>query len=249
MMRLPWAWGGSYFGPLEGGGGKLDEKELFNKAIEPIVKKYFELRYQLLPYNYTISWEAHNTGMPLQRAMWMHYPKDPISKRIGNQYLWGKNLLIAPVYEKGATQREVYLPEGVWYDWWTNESHRGGKTITKIVDLSILPMFVPAGAIIPIDPVRQYAAQPISEPTTLRVYAGADGNFTLYDDDGISQDYLTGKGCCIIDMKWDQKSKQLSLTPAKGNTMQATRTFIVELLPDNVKKEINFSNTPVSVSF
>ena len=250
MMRLPWAWGGSYFGPLERPVNQLpSERELFNKAIEPVAKQYIELRYELLPYNYTLTYEARNTGLPMQRAMWMHYPKDPTCRRLGDQFLWGQNMLIAPVYEKEATQREVYLPEGLWYDWWTNEAHQGGKKVTKEVNLSIMPIYVPAGAIVPVDPLRQYTAQTVSEPTTLKVYAGANGSFTLYDDDGISQDYLEGKGCSLIDIKWDQKRKQLSLTPAKGNTMQTTKKFIVELLPDNVKKEISYANAPVSVTF
>lgn len=249
MMRLPWAWGGSSFGPLEGGGARLNERELFNKAIEPVAKQYFELRYQLLPYNYTLAWEARNTGLPMMRAMWMHYPKDATARKTGDQYLWGKNLLIAPVYEKGATKREVYLPEGVWYDWWTNETQQGGRTVTKEVDLSIMPIYVPAGAIVAVDPIRQYTAQAVNQPTTLKVYSGVDGSFTLYDDDGISQDYLSGKNCSVIDIKWDQKKGQLSLSPAKENSAQTTRKFIVELIPGNIKKEITFSNTAVSVSF
>ncbi|MDL2208614.1 DUF5110 domain-containing protein [Parabacteroides sp. OttesenSCG-928-O15] len=250
MLRLPWIWGGSYFGPLERPVNQLpSERELFNKAIEPIARQYIEMRYRLLPYNYTLAWEARETGMPMQRAMWMHYPKDATCRRLGDQFLWGKNMLIAPVYEKAATKRDIYLPEGMWYDWWTNESHQGGRTISKEVDLAVMPIYVPAGAIVAVDPVRQYTAQKVDEPTTLKVYAGANGSFTLYDDDGISQDYLTGEGCSIIDIKWDQKRKQLSLSPAKGNTLQTTKKFIVELLPDNVKKEINYANAPVSVVF
>jgi alpha-glucosidase/alpha-D-xyloside xylohydrolase len=250
MMHLPWGWGGSYFGPLERPVNQLPpERTLFNKAIEPVAKQYVELRYQLLPYNYTLAWEARNTGLPMMRAMWMHYPKDATSRKIGDQYLWGKNMLIAPVYEKDATSREVYLPEGVWYDWWTNQTHQGGRTVTKEVDLSIMPIYVPAGAIVAVDPIRQYTAQAVNQPTTLKVYSGVDGSFTLYDDDGISQDYLSGKNCSVIDIKWDQKKGQLSLSPAKENSAQTTRKFIVELIPGNIKKEITFSNTAVAVTF
>jgi alpha-glucosidase/alpha-D-xyloside xylohydrolase len=240
----------SYFGPLERPVDQLPpERALRNKAIEPIAKQYIELRYQLLPYNYTLAWEACNTGLPMQRAMWMHYATDATCRRLGDQYLWGKYMLIAPVYEKDATTRNVYLPAGVWYDWWTNEAKQGGQSVTKAVDLSVMPIYVSAGAIIPFDPIRQYTAQAVGEPTTLKVYSGTDGSFTLYDDDGLSQDYLTGKGCSIIDIKWNEKSKQLTLAPAKGNTVQGTRKFIVELIPGNVKKEITYSNAPVSVTF
>ena len=91
-----------------------------NPAIEPIARKYDELRYQLMPYTYTLAWEARDSGLPLMRAMWLHYPDDPRARGLGTQYLWGRDLLIAPVFTKGATSRDVYLPKGDWYDWWTN---------------------------------------------------------------------------------------------------------------------------------
>ncbi len=131
-----------------------------NPAIEPVVKKYAELRYQLLPYTYTLAREARDSGLPLMRAMWVHYPDDVRARGLGTQFLWGRDLLVAPVFTKGATSREVYLPSGEWYDWWTNEKAAGdtagGRTITRQVDLGIMPLYVRAGAIVPVDPVRQY---------------------------------------------------------------------------------------------
>ena len=109
--RLPWGWGLSDMGPKEGKINPL-QSEMNNQAIEPIAKKYDELRYQLMPYTYTLAWEARNTGMPLMRAMWLHYPEDKIASKTGDQFLWGRDLLIAPVYQKGATTRTLYLPEG-----------------------------------------------------------------------------------------------------------------------------------------
>jgi alpha-glucosidase/alpha-D-xyloside xylohydrolase len=246
MMRLPWGWGKSSLGPIEMARGPL-ESELFNKAIEPIAKHYIELRYRLLPYNYTLAWEARQTGMPMMRAMWMHYPGDETAKRLGDQYMWGANMVIAPVYEKGAVSRDVYLPAGQWYDWWTNEPRHGGSTVTKEVDLSMMPIYVRAGTILPVDPVRQFADEKIEGATTLRIYSGADGSFTFYDDDGISQEYLTGKGN-VIDMMWDQKQGRLNLAPAAGSIPETTpRTFIAELLPGGTTREITYSGKAVSV--
>ena len=131
--------------------------------------------------------------MPFMRAIWLHYPNDAKAAGIGSQYLWGRDLLIAPVFKKGATTRDVYLPGGDWYDWWTNEKKQGGKTISREVNLATMPVYVRAGAIIPFDPVRQYADEIVQGPTTLKVYTGANGDYTLYDDDGISQDYLSGR--------------------------------------------------------
>ena len=149
--RLPWGWGLNDMGPKEGKVNPLDS-EMNNHAIEPIAKKYDELRYQLMPYTYTLAWEARNSGMPLMRAMWLHYPEDKIASKTGDQFLWGKDLLIAPVYQKGATSRTLYLPEGLWYDWWTNTKQEGKQSITRQVDLATLPIYVRAGAIIPFDP-------------------------------------------------------------------------------------------------
>ena len=190
--RLPWGWGLNELGPLEGKRYPL-ASELNNKSIEPIAKKFIELRYQLMPYTYTLAWEARNSGMPFMRALWLHYPKDAKATGIGSQYLWGRDLLIAPVFKKGATTRDVYLPGGDWYDWWTNEKKQGGKTISREVDLATMPVYVRAGAIIPFDPVRQYADEIVQGPTTLKIYTGANGDYTLYDDDGISQAYLEGR--------------------------------------------------------
>jgi alpha-glucosidase/alpha-D-xyloside xylohydrolase len=248
--RLPWGWGLSYMGPSEDRQPPL-QSELNNPNIEPITKKYDELRYQLLPYTYTLAWEARNSGMPLMRAMWLHYPDDENVKGMGTQYLWGRDLLIAPVFEKGATTRQVYLPKGDWYDWWTNTKMNGGQTITRKIDLSIMPIYVRAGAIIPTDPVRQYTAEPVEEPTTLTIYSGADGDFTLYDDDGISQDYLQGKGIWIR-MQWNDKARELTLKPGgpAGSANNAvSRKFKVRLLPEGIVKEIDYSGASIMHTF
>ncbi len=210
--RLPWGWGLAEMGPLEDRRNPL-ESELNNPAIEPICRKYDELRYELLPYTYTLAWQARDTGMPLMRAMWLHYPVDPQARKLGSQYLWGRDLLVAPVFEKGATSRDVYLPQGDWFDFWTNEKLAGGRTVTRQVDLATMPIYVRAGAIIPFDPVRQYTAQQVDEPTTLKIYPGADGEFTLYSDDGTSLDYLTGRATRTR-LKWDDATRRLTIEPA-----------------------------------
>jgi len=169
--RLPWGWGLSDMGPKEGRLTPL-QSEMNNQTIEPIVKKYDELRYQLLPYNYTLTWEARSAGMPLMRSLWLHYPKDGTASKTADEFLWGRDMLIAPVYEKSATTRKLYLPQGQWYDWWTNAKQPGGQTISRSVDLSIMPIYVRAGAIIPFDPIRQYTAEVVKEPTTLKIYTG-----------------------------------------------------------------------------
>src|SRR5207237_152745 len=186
--------------------------ELHNAAVEPVCKKYLELRYRLLPYNYTLVREACDGGPPPMRALWLHYPGDSDAVKLGDEYLWGRDLLVAPVVEKGATERKLYLPEGDWYDFWTNEKHAGKRELTRKVDLATMPLYVRAGAVLPLDPVRQYTAQPTAEPTTIRVYPSRDGEFRLYEDDGSSLDYTRGK-FTRTRFRWDDAARRLIIEP------------------------------------
>jgi alpha-glucosidase/alpha-D-xyloside xylohydrolase len=259
--RLPWGWGSSNMGPREYNNRNTPippddrrnilESELNNPAIEPIAKKYSELRYQLLPYTYTLAWEARALGLPLMRAMWLHYPDDPQSRVLGNQYLWGRDLLIAPIYTKGATSRDVYLPKGDWYDWWTSKRIEGGRTITRPIDLETMPIYVRAGSILPVDPLRQYASQPIADPTSLRIYRGASGEFMLYEDDGLSQEYLSGRGSWIR-IQWNDQERRIIIEPAppEGATnVVRQRIFRVEMLPEGTVVEIRYVGTRVEGRF
>ncbi|HTE48059.1 MAG TPA: TIM-barrel domain-containing protein, partial [Gemmatimonadaceae bacterium] len=261
QTRLPWGWGLSGMGPREGNNTNtptanderrgIQQSEMNNPTIEPIAKKYSELRYQLLPYTYTLASEARATGMPLMRAMWLHYPDDAHVRGMGTQYLWGRDLLVAPVFQKAATSRDVYLPKGDWYDWWTNAKETGGRTITRPVDVATMPIYARAGAIIPVDPIRQYTSEVVSDPTTIRVYRGADGAFTMYDDDGASQDYLTGKGTWTR-LTWDDRGQRLMIAPGapRGATnLAGSRTFKVEMLPEGTTKTVNYSGQQVRVVF
>jgi alpha-glucosidase (family GH31 glycosyl hydrolase) len=259
--RLPWGWGLSDMGPRENNNTNAPvpptdrrnilQSEMNNPAIEPVAKKYAELRYQLLPYTYTLAWEARDAGLPLMRAMWVHYPDDERARTLGTQFMWGRDLLVAPVFTKGATSRDVYLPKGDWYDWWSNAKVAGGSTVTRDVDLSTMPIYVRAGAIVPVDPVRQYTGQSVAEPTTLKVYRGADGVFTLYEDDGISQDYLTQKGSWTR-IAWTDRARQLTIEPGapKGATNVASeRTFKVVVLPEGTTKTVTYAGRRVQEKF
>jgi len=259
-LRLPWGWGLSDMGPRENSNTNAPipandrrnvlQSEMNNPAIEPVARKYSELRYQLMPYTYTLAYQARETGLPLMRAMWLHYPSDERARSLATQYLWGRDLLIAPVYEQGATRRDVYLPEGDWYDWWSNARVLGGQTVSRPVDLATMPIYVRAGAIIPVDPVRQHTGEVVSEPTTIRVFRGADGDFTLYDDDGISQEYLQRKGSWIR-FTWSQVARAVMISPGppKGATNVAVRRdFTIITVPDGARKTVTYSGKTIRVN-
>jgi alpha-glucosidase/alpha-D-xyloside xylohydrolase len=238
--RLPWGWGLDEMGPLENRNNPLPS-ELGNETIEPVCRDYTELRYRMMPYTYTLAWEARETGMPMMRAMWLHYPEDKTAAACGDQYLWGEKMIIAPVYKPGATSRKVWLPEGTWYDWWTGEGVTGNREITRNVDLSVMPIYLKAGAIIPMDPVKQYTGEEVDEPMTIRIYEGDNGQFTLYHDDGKTTSYLNGKYDLTI-LSWDNEKRTLTIEPAYEGTgeQSLTETINVELYPLQIIKEIKY---------
>jgi alpha-glucosidase/alpha-D-xyloside xylohydrolase len=240
-LRLPWGWNTGDPGPVETN-LRPDPAELHNAAVEPICRKYLELRYSLLPYNYTLTREAYDTGLPLMRALWLHYPWDSEGVKLGDEYLWGRDLLVAPVTASGVTQRQLYLPEGDWYDFWTNEHCTGKRTVTRSVDLATLPLFVRAGAILPLDPVRQYTAQPVTAPTTLRVYPGSNGDFTLYDDDGQGLGYRDGSDSKTlwIQFRWDDATRRLTIAPDARMKQWpgGSRNFAIELAGNRAKPKV-----------
>lgn len=213
-LRLPWGWNAGIPGRLEGAEELLPgwpaEQDLHNAEVESVCRKYLDLRYRLLPYLYSAVAQAHETGMPLMRALWLADPRDARALQIDDQYLWGKHFLVAPVVEKGARQRITYLPGGTWWDFWTGERLQGGGDVTRPVDLATLPLYVRAGAIIPLGPPRQHALEPTTEPTTLRIYPGTSGQLIWYEDDGTSFRYQQGE-YTRLRCDWEDSAGKLTL--------------------------------------
>lgn len=165
----------------------------YGKQAEPILTKYLRLRYQLMPYLYSIAYATHQTGAPFMRGLFMDFGDDPNVANIGDEYMFGPSLLIAPVTEQGRTTRQVYLPAGTdWYNFWTNERMHGGHSIAVDAPIDIIPVFVKAGAILPLGSTVE-STNEAQKVASLRVYPGADGEFDLYRDDGATYDYEQGK--------------------------------------------------------
>ena len=246
-LHLPWGWDGGDGGPQETN-WHADQDELHNKAVEPIIKKYLELRYRLMPYLYTAVRDCCETGIPIMRALWLHYPNDREASVRGDEYLWGRDILVAPVVVKDASSRDVYLPSGDWYDFWTNERLTGGRIVTKAVDLATMPLYIRAGALIPTGPVRQYVDEPSDEPLTITVYPGADGSASLYEDDGRSFDYRRG-AYMRMHMTWRDRERRLSLALAPGSKMlsQSPRHIQVRIVGSTAVKTVSFTGRPLEV--
>ncbi|HEY7820000.1 MAG TPA: TIM-barrel domain-containing protein, partial [Vicinamibacteria bacterium] len=252
-LRLPWGWNTGSVGVSEivnyrNGAADPDPSELRNPHVEPICRKYLELRYRLMPYLYSAVEECTRTGLPILRSLWLHYPDDSAAVAREDEYLWGRDILVAPVVAKGAASRRLYLPRGAWHDYWTNGRLEGGREIERVVDLETTPLFVRAGAVIPHDAVRQFTAQEVSEPTTFVVYPGADGTARLYEDDGTSFDYRKGAWMGIDGVWWDsERTLVLTLSPGSRVLPPSPRTFLARLAGSTEARTVTFRGEPVEV--
>jgi alpha-glucosidase len=166
----------------------------FGQHYEDIIRKYLKLRYELLPFLYTTLEEAHRTGVPLFRPLVLNYQDDPNTYNLDDQFMIGNDLLVAPIVKADVVRRLVYLPKGLWYDYWTNKKYEGGKMVSVESPLETVPMFVRAGAIIPTWPGMRYVGEKPADPITFNVYPdeSGSGSTTLYEDDGVSPAYKRG---------------------------------------------------------
>ena len=191
------------------GSRKHNEVWSYGKQAEPILEKYLRLRYQLMPYIYSLGWMTHETGAPYMRALFMDFPNDPNVANLGDEYMFGPDLLVAPVTEQGATTKRVYLPAGAdWYNYWTNERLHGGQWIEAVAPIDTIPLFVRAGSILPLGAPVENTSQP-QRLEKLRIYPGADVDFTLYSDDGKTYAYEKGENQ-ITHLHWDDATRKLT---------------------------------------
>ena len=180
----------------------------YGRQAEPILAKYLKLRYQLLPYTYSAAWQSYQTGAPYMRALFMDFPQDPQAANIPDEYMYGPAFLVAPVTEQGATHRTVYLPAGCdWYNFWTNQRLHGGQTIMADAPIDTLPLFVRAGSIVPLGSEVESADQP-QTIVSVRVYPGANGSFTVFQDDGKTYAYEKTGGS-VTRLIWDDVRHRL----------------------------------------
>jgi alpha-D-xyloside xylohydrolase len=181
----------------------------YGKQAEGILSKYLRLRYELMPYIYSLGYGSYLTGAPYTRALFMDFPNDPKVSNIPDEYMFGSAILVAPVSEQGATSRSVYLPAGCdWYNYWTNEKIKGGQTITASAPIDKIPLFVRAGSIIPLGSTILSTQEP-QNIASVRVYPGANTDFTLFSDDGNTYAYEKNQGK-ITRLHWDDSSKKLT---------------------------------------
>jgi alpha-glucosidase (family GH31 glycosyl hydrolase) len=155
-------------------------------------RRYAQLRYRLMPYIYSAAHQAYADGVPMMRPLVLEYPEDRQTYDVDDQYLFGDFLMIAPVTVEGARARSVYLPAGVWFDYWTGERHDGSRRIDYPAPVETLPILVKGGGILPMQPEMAYVDEKPVDPLTLEVFPSGRSQLTLYEDDGRSREYQEG---------------------------------------------------------
>jgi alpha-glucosidase len=166
----------------------------YGKYYEDIIRKYLKLRYRLLPFLYTVLEESHRTGVPMFRPLLLNYQEDENTLGIDDEFMIGDDLLVAPILKPNLTARLVYLPPGVWFDYWTGARHEGSGMVHVEAPLETVPLFVRGGAILPLGPEQNYVGEKPADPLQFEIYPDARGEAStlLYEDDGLTETYRHG---------------------------------------------------------
>ena len=238
-LQTRWHQFGSFV-PLFRTHGQWPRRELWNIAPEgsPAYNSilwYMQLRYRLMPYLYSLAAAVHFEDATLMRGLPMDYPEDPAVRDLSDQWLLGPALMPCPVSEYKARSREVYFPEGGWYDFYTGEYLKGGQSRTVAAPYERMPLYVRAGSIVPVGPAIEWTSQETDGKLLILVYAGADAQFTLYEDDGLSYDYEKG-AYSTIELRWNDEGRILTIGPREGSFpgMHRSRVICVQVIdPQN----------------
>jgi alpha-D-xyloside xylohydrolase len=184
---------------------------LWDAKTDAILVKFDQLRYRLMPYIYSTAWQVTSHGDTLMRPLVMDFRTDAQAVNVGDEYMWGRSILVNPVTAAGATSRKVYLPAGQdWYDFWTGQKLPGGQTIDAPAPIDSMPLYVKAGSIVPMGPIVNYAREKPDAPIELRIYRGQNGMMTLYEDAGDGYNYEKGEHSEIA-ITWTESTGKLSI--------------------------------------
>ena len=213
-----------------------DENELWSYGpdAQKILVSYDRLRYRMLPYIYSLAWKTTSESYTPMRPLVMDFRSDPRADDIGDQFMYGPAFLVNPVTEPASTSRQIYLPNTKWYDFWIGSKVAGGRMITSATPLEFIPVYVRAGSIVPLGPVQEWSTEKPEDPIELRVYPGADGDFTIYEDENDTYNYEKG-AYATIPIHWDDAGHTLTIGDRKGQFpgMIEKRTFRVVFVHEN----------------
>jgi alpha-D-xyloside xylohydrolase len=217
----------------------------YGQQVEENIRTMLDLRYRLLPYIYSEAWQITSNGSTMMRPLVMDFREDPASLTQPFEFMFGKALLVAPITEPGKSEWDVYLPNGAaWYDFWSGKRFDGGQTVKMSSPLNRIPLLVKAGSIIPMGPFIQYSTER-SEPIEIRIYPGADCEFTLYEDENDGYDYVKGLYSLIV-FTWNDTKKTLTIGRRQGAYpgMVNAHTFNIVLVRENSGVGVEASIAP-----
>ncbi|GAB2979479.1 hypothetical protein GCM10027049_13460 [Mucilaginibacter puniceus] len=230
----------------------------YGETVEANMRSMMNLRYRLMPYIYSEAWQVSKNGSTLMRPLIMDFGTDEKAIQQAYQYMFGKSFLVAPVTEAGVSEWNVYLPKSSgWFDFWTGKRYNGGQSIKAAAPQDKIPVFVKAGAIIPMGKIMQYTGEKSSDVLEIRVYKGADGSFNLYEDEGDGYNYEKGS-YTIIPFKWSEKTQTLTIGSREGTYPKylKSRTFNIVMVSENngggvtegkPGKTVIYSGKPISI--
>ena len=213
----------------------------YGDAVEANMRRMLDLRYRLMPYIYSEAWQITKNGSTMMRPLVMDFNGDTVALNQQFEYMFGKALLVAPITEPGINELKVYLPKTIdWYDFWTGKQIKGGGTIITDAPLQKIPLFVKTGSIIPMGPFIQYSTEKTTHPIVIRIYPGADGEFTLYEDENDNYNYEKGIYATIT-FTWNDAQKVLTIHDRKGAFpgMLKERTFGIVMVTAETGTGIN----------
>jgi len=234
-------------------GDNAVEPWMFGEVAEKNTKAAIELKYQLFPYLYTYSRKAHDSGLPITRGLFMEYPNDAEAAKIDNQFIFGEELLVAPVLKKGERVKRVYLPEGEWIDFNDKKTeYLGGEKLPYKAPLNTIPIFVKKGSIIPMMPIMQYIGEKRDYPVTFHIfpnYEDEKASFTLYEDEGENQDYLKGIfSLTYIVCTTVSSGFNIDISPEdKGFHQSDKRNFVLSILTDKKPTSVSINGNAATL--
>ncbi len=206
----------------------------YGSEAQKILVAFDNLRYRLLPYIYSLAWMTTGQAYTPMRALVMDFRTDPRAAAVGDEFMFGPAFLVNPVTEPAVNSRRVYLPQAKWYDFWTGTSIQGPRTMEAAASLDRLPLYVRAGSILPMGPQIEWSTQKPADPIELRIYRGADGDYTLYEDENDNYNYEKG-AYATIPFHWDDAKSVLTIGNRKGQFlgMLQSREFQIVLVAEN----------------
>jgi len=224
-----------------------DQNELWSYGSEAqkILASFDRLRYRLLPYIYSLAWKTTSDGYTPMRPLVMDFRGDIRAENIGDQFMYGPAFLVNPVTEPAASTRRLYLPKAHWYDFWSGTTADGGRVIDGAAPLERMPLYIRAGSILPMGPDIEWSTQKPADPIELRVYHGADGDFTLYEDENDTYSYEKGV-YATIPFHWDDARQVLTVGQRTGKFpgMLSTRTFRIVFVGENHGVGVGVTDEP-----